>query len=190
MQNVKMQVMEINRLTDNTASPSNVDAKARLQGFIEATEEFELRHLSAAVSGIIKGKMEGHNMSFPVYPPQLANECRKHRDAELRSLDLDKKFSLDRPVDPNLLPPPERSPEQRAAARKLMEDSVAKLSGVVTALTPEEQAAKAKADRAYMAKHDHMFVDPSPAAMARRLGLPHVQQPHGRQERQFTQDPD
>lgn len=185
-----MQAQEINRLLANTAS-ATADAKIRYQGFVEATAEFELRHLSRAVSDIIKGKMEGHNMSYPVYPPQLAAECRKHRDAELRSIDLEKKFAFDRPVDPNLLPPPERTQEQRAAARKLMEDSVAKLAGKVTALSPDEQAAKAAADKAFMAKHDRHFVDTSPAATAKRLGLPYTRSDAGqRYDREFTQDPD
>ena len=115
--------MELTRLTNNTPSPAHADAKVRAQGFIEAVTGVELRHLHAAVTNILAGRAPGIDAAYAIYPPMLALECRRQLDIELRGLELDRKFGVNRVIDPKLqpylLPGPKKTAESMARVREL-----------------------------------------------------------------------
>lgn len=181
-----MKAKELHRLLNNTPSPAHADVRIRLQGFIEAIEPFELRHLQRAVTMILGDQVPDLDPRFPIYPGALVHVCKQLRDRELTHEATHKaavRQIVDRSAEFHKDPP-----EVRKAA---VAAGLARLSALnKPEETPEQVAIREAQTKAYLSKHDAMFVDPSPAAMARRLHLPHVQQHDGRQERQFTQDPD
>lgn len=181
-----LHLKELHRLINNTPSPAHANATIRLQGFIEAIEQFDLRHLQRAVSMILDDQVPDLDPRFPIFPAALVHVCKMLRDRELThqaNHNAAVRQIVDRSTEFHKDPP-----EVRKAA---VAAGLARLSALnKPEETPEQVAIREAETKAYLAKHDAMFVDTSPAAMAKRLGLPHTRQHDGRQERQFTQDPD
>lgn len=179
-----LKIKEINRLLHNTPSPAHADAKARLDEFVRQTEPFELRHLQRAVTMILGDQVPNLDTRFPIFPGALVHVCKDLASSEVSAARLHQsavRQIVDRSTEFHKDPP-----EVRKAA---VAAGLARLSALNKPdETPEQVAIREANAKAYLAKHDAMFVDTSPAAMAKRLHLPHVQQ--GRQERQYTQDPD
>lgn len=157
---------ELHRLINNTPSPAHANATIRLQGFIDAVSSVEIRHLHAAVTNILAGRAPGIDAAYAIYPPMLALECRRQLDIELRGLELDRKFGVNRVIDPKLqpylLPGPKKTAESMARVRELAQGY----------RPPADPLVPAGASRDIMADTQARFpADMDPAAVKKRLKI-------------------
>lgn len=177
---------QIERLMDGYPSPGSIDPARRISGYVTAIEDYDGDTLREAVTNFLKGRVSDHNPDFCPTPARLATECRRILDARITDQQRHKAAALQIEQREEIfhMDPPE-------LRRMAVDAGLAKLKKFTEPeKTPEQIAAKAAADAAYLSKHDAAFVDTSPAATAKRLGLPFFRQTDERQERHFTQDAD
>lgn len=183
--NPTAQLQQIKRLLDNSAPAPKADPAERLRGFILATEGYAIHIMRRAVNNFISGTTDPkHDPNWPLQPAHLANECRRLHSAEVEH-ETRTRAAITQ-IREREQPFHQQPVDVRRAA---VAAGLARLDGnTKSEPTPEQIAAKARTDAAYITRHDAAFVDTSPAATARRLGLPYIRQPDERQEREFTQD--
>lgn len=118
---------------------SNVDPDEALRRYFEAIEDFPAYDLETAVTLFVKGRVPGFDGRFAPTPPMLATACRQAADMRQRDAYL-KSFNQPRLAAPDI----EKTDEQRARARALMQQTVDNLSAG-TALESAEALAASRA---------------------------------------------
>lgn len=116
-------------------------------GYLTAIDGFDLDLIEAGVDLVLRGELPGHDMSFAPTAPQFATACRMAAERAARQR------YINRVNAPRLMPPEiEKTPEQQARAKALIEQFVASQQAPQIVGHAAEQASK---DR--MAKHDALF---------------------------------
>lgn len=107
-------------------------AEDALRVYFEAVDPYETADIEAAVRNFLSGSAPGHNPAFAPSAPQVGAETRRVMS---QRLEAEARSRAARPA----LPPPdiEKTPEQRARAKALVEQTVANLTGLTE---PEHMA--------------------------------------------------
>lgn len=160
---------ELQRLLNNTPSPAHANATIRLAGFVDAIEQFDLRHVQRGVSMILNSEVPEINPAYAIYPPMLVSICRQLRDRELTHDATTRGAILQITARDEVFheDPPQL---RKMAVQEALAKSVV-VNPKIAGQTPEEIAAREAVTKSYLAKHDGFFIDPSPEAMRKRLHI-------------------
>lgn len=154
MQTPQRKLKDIKRLLSNyPAGNSGADPALVLHNYLTAVEDHPAEVVEDAVTAFIKGKVPGHDGRFAPKAPELAQACRMIQEKAARNRYL-------AGIHTPRLPPPDivKTDEERARARALMEETIARLSAVEGGPDRGEEAAR-KATQERLARHDAIFAD-------------------------------
>lgn len=122
--------------------------------YFEAVSIYAEEDVEAAVDAVLTGTAAGMNPNFAPPAPAFAGEVRRQMNMRLRRDEIDR-LSRPRLMAPDI----EKTPEQMARGRAMMEEAVATMGGTPNPIDSVAIEAAAKVSKERMAKHDAFFAD-------------------------------